>query len=214
MTTFHEQYSDEESDLVRGFSITSSSTTEECHCGRMYFVTASTGGDFEPGELERLIECEKNDPDKFISSPEFDTIDSVLIDGRSYIPQCKCGGVRKYLYFLNDHFEQITRFCINRLSRERKEDERKLQETRRNLEGFKTKKLPIGTRIRFVKDLYEPANEDHPPLMFAVKDQTGVVQGYCGHEGHFVETRSGIKFGASYGTEFVEDVDEPVVSSS
>ena len=204
MTSFCEQYSDEESDLVRGFSYGGSCCSVQCHCGRTYFTTAPTGGDWEQGELDRLIEREEADPNQFVGTGLFDTIDTVLIEGKEFVPQCKCDGVRKYLDFMNAHFEQLTRFCLNRLERERKAAEAKVRQSRAMLERFKTKRLPVGTKVKFIKDLIEPANEEHPSLLFAVKYQAAIVNGYCCHEGHMVQVEGRPPFGASYGTEFIE----------
>ena len=49
--------------------------------------------------------------------------------------------------------------------------------------------MRVGTKIRFTKTLTEPANEDHPALQYAHKNQTGEITeiGGC-QEGYWVKT--------------------------
>lgn len=205
MTTFHEQYSDVESALVRGFCQISSCCSIVCECGRTYFTTASTGGDFSPGELEGLIANEQANPDQYISSNEFDTIDAVSLDGKEFVPQCKCGGVAKYAEWLESNLEQLTKYCATRLEQKRKEHESALSRIRSEQARFKSVRFPVGTRIKFVKRLVGDATGDHPAFLFAEKDSEGEVTGHCNHEGHMVKWDGWPSpFGAMYGAEFVE----------
>lgn len=45
--------------------------------------------------------------------------------------------------------------------------------------------LPIGTRIRFTKTLTEPANEDHPGIVFAKEGDLGRITGHGTLEGYW-----------------------------
>jgi len=60
-------------------------------------------------------------------------------------------------------------------------------------------KLPaIGTRIRFLKALTAPANEDHPYLIYAEKGELGTVVSYGCKEGCWVVAERCVHpFGAS-----------------
>lgn len=59
-------------------------------------------------------------------------------------------------------------------------------------------KLPIGTRIRFLKQLTAPANEDHPDLIFANKGEIGEITSHGSPVGYYGVKRDGWPaFGAS-----------------
>jgi hypothetical protein len=61
-----------------------------------------------------------------------------------------------------------------------------------------TIKLQIGTQIRFLKDLIEPACGDHPTLLYASKGDLATVTGYNDFEGYMVtREKCGKEFGAS-----------------
>lgn len=65
-------------------------------------------------------------------------------------------------------------------------------------------RLPVGTRIRFVKSIYGGPTSDNPAIQYAAKDDGGVVTGHGTAEGHWVKwDRWPHAFGAEYGTEFV-----------
>ena len=58
--------------------------------------------------------------------------------------------------------------------------------------------IPTGTRIRFVKTLDAPANEDHPYIVYAYAGEEGVVTGHGCPEGYWVRTLTwSAPFGAS-----------------
>jgi len=60
------------------------------------------------------------------------------------------------------------------------------------------KKLPIGTRIFFVKDLFCEASGDHPAMFFAQQGESGEITGYNNFEGYMVKRDSWpTSFGAS-----------------
>jgi hypothetical protein len=67
-------------------------------------------------------------------------------------------------------------------------------------------KLPVGTRIVFLKTLTADACGDHPELLYAEKGQGGEVVDHGCAEGHWVVADGWPnKFGAAYGTEFREE---------
>lgn len=58
--------------------------------------------------------------------------------------------------------------------------------------------LEIGTRIRFNRDLTEPASGDHPALLYAYKGEAGTIIGYSAKEGYLVRAdHHHAKFGAA-----------------
>jgi hypothetical protein len=69
-------------------------------------------------------------------------------------------------------------------------------------------KLPIGTRIRFLKSLYAEATGDHPRLIYARKGDGGVVTGHGSREGYWVkwDAWTSAAFGAEHGVDFLADL--------
>lgn len=66
-------------------------------------------------------------------------------------------------------------------------------------------RLPIGTRIVFLKTLDALACEDHPAFLYAKKGQGGEVTGHGCREGHWVKwDHWSTPFGAEYGIDFTE----------
>jgi hypothetical protein len=70
-----------------------------------------------------------------------------------------------------------------------------------------TEKLPIGTRIVFLKALSQGPTGDTPAFLFARKGEGGVVTGHNDFEGHSVKWDGwpSASFGAELGTEFQEE---------
>lgn len=65
-------------------------------------------------------------------------------------------------------------------------------------------RLPIGTRIRFVKTLESGPDEDSPARLYARKGEGGIVTGHNDFEGHWVKWDGwDASFGARLGGEFV-----------
>lgn len=71
--------------------------------------------------------------------------------------------------------------------------------------------LPVGTRIRFLRELWEPASGDSPATLYAASGDTGVVTGHGCKEGHWVKWDQWEKaaFGARLGVDF--EVVPPVI---
>lgn len=73
---------------------------------------------------------------------------------------------------------------------------------------MKEVKLPIGTRIKFVKELSSGPDEFSPGNLYAEKDGLGQVVGHDCWEGHRVKwDKWPHPFGAVHGEEFVQDHD-------
>ena len=65
--------------------------------------------------------------------------------------------------------------------------------------------LPIGTRIKFVKDLTGDATGEHPAYLYARKGDGGEVTGHGCWEGHWVKwDKWDAPFGAKLGEDFIE----------
>lgn len=77
--------------------------------------------------------------------------------------------------------------------------------------GYHEPRLPVGTHIRFVEDLYAPADDHSPAGFYAFRNQRGIVVGHDCREGHQVRLLGAPKeawFGAILGKEFVIYVSE------
>lgn len=58
-------------------------------CGRVHFSTKNP--DFwEPGELEELIECCKEHPEKFCREDNYDCIEAGFANGKQVVVGCPC----------------------------------------------------------------------------------------------------------------------------
>lgn len=61
-----------------------------------------------------------------------------------------------------------------------------------------SERLPIGTRIRFLRDLIEDADGDHPALLYAKRGELGTITGHGTPEGYWAKLGSWPNaFGAS-----------------
>lgn len=71
-------------------------------------------------------------------------------------------------------------------------------------------RLPVGTRIRFLKTLTSPADEFSPGNLYASAGETGEVTGHGCTEGHMVKTDHwSFPFGAVFGEEFITSQNIP-----
>lgn len=58
--------------------------------------------------------------------------------------------------------------------------------------------LPVGTKIRFTKTLEDGPSEERPAIIYALKDETGVITGHGSREGYWARIDScSAPFGAS-----------------
>ena len=71
-------------------------------------------------------------------------------------------------------------------------------------------KLPVGTRIRFIRTLDAPADDHSPSTLFAEKGELGTVTGHSCFEGHMIKTdKWPNSFGAVIDDEFVVEEQGP-----
>lgn len=75
--------------FTRAFSSHTSGAICHCNCGKVY-VYAADESVFEPGELERYLEHEKEDPEGFSISYEYHGNGYVVVDGKQYVFDCPC----------------------------------------------------------------------------------------------------------------------------
>lgn len=76
--------------------------------------------------------------------------------------------------------------------------------------------LPVGTRIKFLKTLTEPACGDHPALLYATEGEAGVVTKHGAREGYWVKADNWPNaFGASpHEFEAIPDVGPAEITES
>ena len=76
----------------------------------------------------------------------------------------------------------------------------------KRMKEIKNTLLPVGTRIRFIKELSSGADDFGPGNLYATKDSLGTVTRHGCYEGHFVlwDEWPHSDFGAVHGVEFVE----------
>lgn len=111
----YDRLSDEELALLRSFGKSGSCCSDHCQCGIVYFIAGDGHGDYEDGELDSLLEKEKNDPAKFISIYNYSSVSVIEIGGERIVIGCACERYKKYLAFLESHIEEIAEFVKYRL---------------------------------------------------------------------------------------------------
>lgn len=103
---------DQQLRLVKAFCNSSTLCCQDCSCGRVHFVSCSGHGDYSPGELEELQRLAKEQPDKYIEEPDFDSIDFISIDGQQLVPDCPCKRAEKYAVFIERHAEPLADYLL------------------------------------------------------------------------------------------------------
>lgn len=90
------------------FDSHSSGCIHECQCGRVFFDVYNDDWDWEEGELEKLEDLAKKEPDKYISVAH--SVGYMRIDGKNFVYDCPCNQIVKYEQFLLNHEEDIAQF--------------------------------------------------------------------------------------------------------
>jgi len=88
-------------------------------CGRTHFATHNTESYYEPGELEKLREGLKQQPDKFVPQ-DCSWISSGQLAGRVAVWGCPCvpEKVSPYMAFIIDHRVEILDFLKQKAAAE------------------------------------------------------------------------------------------------
>ncbi len=104
-------YTEQESRFDTAFSGGATCCSIDCEgCGRTYFVTSDGHGDYDDGELEELYAKAKEQPQKYIEVPDFDSVAMVHLEGKQLIIGCECGAVRKYADWIESHAQPLTKY--------------------------------------------------------------------------------------------------------
>lgn len=133
----------------------SGSIVVECEfCGRTHFCNREDAGDFEPGELERLREAQRESPGK-VMGWDCTSIGAVEIDGKRAAQCCPCRKIRRYEDWIWRHRTQIAEYLQARVQAE-------LAEAKADAERLAIAAKFIDSDCRLVALLAEiRAAEDH-----------------------------------------------------
>jgi hypothetical protein len=89
----------------------------DCTCGRTHFA-ATSQGDYAEGELERLIEDEKANPEKVIGHSNVDMVSTTDLDGITIVWECQCNRAGRYERFVWENRSWILEYLKKRITRE------------------------------------------------------------------------------------------------
>ena len=106
-------YTDQQSRIDRAFSDGGSCCGAHCEaCGRTYFVTSSGHGDYEEGELERLYELSRADPDKYIEVPDYSSVATMThpLTNQQVVIGCVCDPTLTLADFIERNARQLTKY--------------------------------------------------------------------------------------------------------
>lgn len=81
------------SDEFRLAFVHSAGIIEVCACGVTHFCS-TRGGDFEPGELERLRHAVEHDDPKVVEQEDWPS--RVEIGGKGWVVECSCGALERF----------------------------------------------------------------------------------------------------------------------
>jgi len=101
----------EASELIafqRIFSEDQSHAEAKCECGRLYFDGYNDYDAEWVKEVESFRKLAKKQPDKYIEIPH--AIGVSVIDGKRFVYNCKCGGLKHYKDLIDDNAEKIIEY--------------------------------------------------------------------------------------------------------
>ena len=83
-------------------------------CDRVHFATLSEGI-YDEGELERIREQQKKEPDRYIEDASNDTIAVGFLDGNEVVIGCPCHRLGKYEAFIWTNRRFIAEYLKKRI---------------------------------------------------------------------------------------------------
>lgn len=101
------------SEFERAFSSSGSIVVICEFCGRTHFCNREDAGDFEPGEIERLREENRKNPDK-VMGWDCTSISRIEIDGKEAAECCPCRRIRRYEDWIWRYRAQIAEYLSGR----------------------------------------------------------------------------------------------------
>lgn len=100
--------SDDFMDAVRS----GGSIVTDCEaCGRVFFEDDESAGDWEDGELEKLRQNAKTNPDKYFAMDRVETAD---IDGKHIVVNCPCNYLTRLEQWIWSHRRIIATYISKR----------------------------------------------------------------------------------------------------
>lgn len=106
-----EMYNDQQSRFSKAFCHGGTLCSTLCeNCGRTYFVTSVGHGDYSEGELEELQELAAKHPNRYIEVPDFGSVDTVLMNGKSVVIGCECDPSAAWSKFIEEYSREITEY--------------------------------------------------------------------------------------------------------
>lgn len=88
-------------------------------------------GDYEEGELDRLLAKQSKEPEKYIGDAQSDSIGWGLIDGKQAVFACPCGKLRRYEDWIWNHRAIIYLYLRGRTMRDLKIARRESEQAER-----------------------------------------------------------------------------------
>lgn len=79
-------------------------------CGRTYFVTGPGHGDYPSGVLDCLRQKAVVEPDKFIEVPDFSSMTSLILGGKTVVIGCVCDPTKRYSDWIEERADELIEY--------------------------------------------------------------------------------------------------------
>lgn len=181
MTNVNDFYTEQESRFARAFCDHAALCSVECACGRVHYVTAAGHGDYDTGQLEKLVELTKLQPRNYIAHATFSSIDVIECGGKPLVMQCPCERAKMLADFLDGHIDKVLDYVAAACDGKRQQLEQSLRAVRElvvKATQLRTDEAPAGRastpyhsvivrgRVEYpVSEVVIPATGDHPDLL-------------------------------------------------
>jgi hypothetical protein len=181
MTNVNDFYSDQESRFAHAFCDHSALCSVECACERVHYVTAAGHGDYDEGQLEKLVELTKQHPGCYIAHATFSSIDVIECGGKPLVMQCPCERTKLLADFLDGHIDKVLDYVASVHDARRQQLEQSLSAVRELVAKATQLRTDAATdtctpppfhsvivrgRVEYpVSEVVIPATGDHPDLL-------------------------------------------------
>lgn len=98
----------------------SGSLVVECACGRVHFATDAGAGDYDEGELSKLLANAKKNPEKYLENQVCSSISTGKLDGYTVVYNCPCNWGARHEHFIWANRELIAKYLELRTNEELK----------------------------------------------------------------------------------------------
>ena len=93
-----------------------------CNCGRMHYAPGNLANSDDEDDYQNMVDCalaeQKKDPNGVVINYEDDFIFCKDIDGRTFVVDCPCNGLRKYEDFIWASRDAIREYLQIRVEQE------------------------------------------------------------------------------------------------